>query len=394
MLRPSAHAPALLLVATVSGTIRQFVLPYADHFRSLGWRVDGAASGIAADPASSQAFDAVHELSLSRSVRDVGSLLRGWRGVTRALEEARPDIVHVHTPIVSFLVRLAVRRMPAVRRPVVVYTAHGFHFHRAGRRVPNAVFLAAERLAGRWTDRLIVINEEDEQAARRYHIVPPARLVRMPGIGLDTHAYAPASIDADRAADARRRLGVPRGAVCFVVIGELNRNKRQSDAIEALATLQDRRVHLLVIGTGPTQPILEALANRRNVSERVHFCGFIDDVPVVLSGAIALLAPSSREGLSRSVMEALALEVPVIASTARGNRELVGDNGRIFPTGDIAALARWMAWFADHPEDGRAMGRAGRLRMIDEYDLGMLIRRHEQLYRELLQERGWPATGH
>ena len=393
MLRPGAHPPALLLVATVSGTIRQFLLPYAYHFRSEGWHVDGAASAIATDTVISQAFDEVHELSLSRSVRDLGGLVRGWRAVTRTLGQAQPDIVHVHTPIASFLVRLAVRRMPALRRPKVVYTAHGFHFHRAGRRVPNAVFLAAERLAGRWTDRLIVINDEDEQAARRYHIVPPARLVRMPGIGLETHIYAPASIDADGAAAARRRLGVPAGAVCFVVIGELNRNKRQADAIEALAALQDRTVHLLVIGAGPMRPMLEALARRRNVSEQVHFGGFVDDIAAVLSGATALLAPSSREGLSRSVMEALALEIPVIASTARGNPELVGDEGRIFTTGDIAALAGWMTWFIGHPEEGRAMGRAGRLRMIREYDMAVLIRRHERLYWELLQERGWPAPG-
>ncbi|MCI0582981.1 MAG: glycosyltransferase family 1 protein, partial [Chloroflexi bacterium] len=63
--------PSLLIVATVSGTIAAFLAPYAAHFRALGWRVDAAASGAASDPRLLDAFDHVHDLPLSRSVRDV-----------------------------------------------------------------------------------------------------------------------------------------------------------------------------------------------------------------------------------------------------------------------------------------------------------------------------------
>ena len=72
------------------------------------------------------------------------------------------------------------RREPAKRRPAVVYTAHGSHFYDSGNLVTNAVFLTAERTAGRWTDRLIVIDDEDQAAARDHHIVRQDRLVRMP----------------------------------------------------------------------------------------------------------------------------------------------------------------------------------------------------------------------
>jgi glycosyltransferase involved in cell wall biosynthesis len=388
VVRADTDPPRLLFVSTVAVTIRHFLRPYADHFRSHGWRVDAAASGMAADEASGQTFDAVYELPLSRSIRDVGGLVRGWRAVARAIRMARPDIVHVHTPIASFLVRLAVRLMPSSERPSVVYTAHGFHFHAARGRLPNAIFLQAERLAGRWTDRLIVINDEDEQAARRHRIVAQRRLVHMPGIGLDTTAYAPSTVDPAAAARYREDLGLADGDPWFVVIGEFSANKRQSDAIEALARMDHREARLVLVGDGPLRPQLEALAQERGVSDRVRFTGLISDVPAVLSGATALVATSAREGLSRSVMEALALEVPVIASTARGNRELVGDSGRIFTTGDLDALTRWMDWFIAHRQEGRELGRAGRRRMVEQYDLGPLIRRHEALYDDLLAERG------
>jgi glycosyltransferase involved in cell wall biosynthesis len=121
---------------------------------------------------------------------------------------------------------------------------------------------------------------------------------------------------------------------------------------------------------------------------RVHFLGVVADVRPVICAAIALMLPSSREGLARSIMEALSLEVPVIASTARGNRELVGaDSGLLFDTGDVRALAGAMDWLIDHPVERRAMGLRGRERMVGRYDLSILVQMHEALYREMLAQR-------
>ena len=134
--------------------------------------------------------------------------------------------------------------------------------------------------------------------------------------------------------------------------------------------------------------MLESQARGLGVEDRVHFLGVISDVRPVVRAATALILPSKREGLARSVMEALSLEVPVIASTARGNRELVGkDSGLLFDTGDVRGLADAMDRLIDHPDERRAMGRRGRERMVERYDLNVLIRMHEALYREMLAER-------
>jgi glycosyltransferase involved in cell wall biosynthesis len=389
--RAASGPPSLLIVATVGGTIRTFLAPYAAHFRALGWRVDAAASGAASDPALVAGFDAVHDLPLSRSLRDVRALARARAALGRIL--ATPyDIVHVHTPIASFVTRHVVSRLPAERRPAVVYTAHGFHFHAAGQMLTNTAFLTAERVAGRWTDRLVVISGEDEAAARRHRIVPARRLVHMPGIGVDTGHFAPDAVPAEAPAQVRQELGIPADVPLFAIVGELNRNKRQSDAIAALGTMQHRAAHLVLAGEGPERPALERRAAAAGVADRVHFLGVIDDVRPVVRAATALVLPSHREGLARSVMEALALEVPVIASTARGNRELVGDDrGLLFGTADIPGLAAAMDWLADHPAERRQMGLRGRARMVERYDLDVLVRMHEALYEGLLGERGRPA---
>ena len=376
----------LLIVATVAHTIRNFLLPYAAHFRSLGWRVDAAADSAEADTAFVQAFDHIYDLPLSRSILDVPRIVRAERTVERLLQ-IRPDIVHVHTPIAGFVTRVAVRRERAERRPAVVYTAHGFHFYDGGNPLTNAVFLAAERTAGRWTDRLVVINEEDEAAARDHRIVRPERLVRMPGIGLDTRRYSRSSITPLSSVELES-LGVPTGAPLFVVVAELSRRKRVHDAIAALAAMRRKDAHLVVAGQGPEKVRLERLAVTAGVSERVHFLGYVADVRPLVSASIALMLPSEREGLARSVMEALSLEVPVIASTARGNCELVGsDSGILVETADSLGLAVAMDRLADNPDERHAMGARGRQRMVENYDVPILLRMHESMYEAVLAER-------
>jgi glycosyltransferase involved in cell wall biosynthesis len=379
--------PSLLYVSTVSSTMRHFLRPYAAHFRAKGWRVDAAASGFGAHPDHALAFDHVSDIPLSRSILDVRGNLRGERAIEQIIREMQPDLVHVHTPIASFLTRLAVRRMPAARRPKVAYTAHGFHFHKGGQPITNAIFRTAERTAGRWTDRLVVINDEDEAAARRLHIVPPGKLVRMPGIGLDTGWYAPASISPEVVAAERARLELPAAGPAFLVIGELNANKRQADAIAALAVTEHQDAQLVFLGAGRERLPLEELARERGLSDRVHFGGLVEDVRPTLLGAISLITTSKREGLSRSVMEALALEIPVVASSARGNAELVGEDGFVVETGDAQALAGAMDWLVEHPAEAREFGRRGRQRMVERYDLSQLIARHEALYAGMLAER-------
>lgn len=383
----SKSPPSLLMVATVSGTIRHFLLPYAQYLRSRGWRVAAAASGATSDAALLEAFDAVHELPLSRSILDVAGLVRGIRSL-QAILATQPAIVHVHTPIAAFVTRAVVRRIPDTDRPSVIYTAHGFHFHDGGSPLVNAVFLTAERMAGRWTDRLVVINDEDHQAARRHRIVPPRRLVKMPGIGIDTDFWAPEKVLPADVQAFREDHGIAADTPMFVILGELNRNKRQADAIRALAGMRSNKPHLMLLGRGTRRLALEREVQELGLADRVHFLGFVQDVRPAVRAATALILPSKREGLARSIMESLALEVPVIASVARGNREIVGpDSGIIVSVGDVAGLAAAMERLAEDATTAELMGRRGRQRMIEMYDLKILIRMHETVYEEMLVER-------
>lgn len=378
----------MLIVSTVAATLHGFLLPYARHFRNMGWRVDGMASGATHDPVVLGSFDAAFELGLSRSVKDVRGMLIAFRRLRDRMASGY-DIVHVHTPLAAFLTRAAVLAVPRGRRPAVVYTAHGFHFHSGGPWVTNQVFLLAERVAGRFTDRLVVINDEDRAAARRVRIVPAHHLVQMPGIGVDTGWFAPWAVDPERAAEVRTQIGLPPDTSVFVVIGELNRNKRPWDPVKALAAMRTKGAHLVFLGDGRGRTELEALARRLGLEPSVHLLGRVSDVRPYVAIASAVILASRREGLPRSIMEALSMEVPVITSAARGSRDLVRDDaGRVVPVGDPAAMAEAMDWMLADPDRARALGRRGRERMVAEYDERGLIGAHERLYEGILRERG------
>jgi len=382
--RPSG---SILMVSTISHTIDAFLLPYAAHLRQLGWRVGAAANGATANLVLQSAFDELHDLPLSRSILDARGLMRGMRSVSRILERGY-DIVHVHTPIAGFVTRAAIRRMSPHTRPAVAYTAHGFHFHQQGSLATNLLFLTAEKIAGRWTDRLIVINDADHDAALKHRIVRPDRLLLMPGIGVDTNWYAPSTVQADEISQSRRRWYIPPDAPVFVVLGELSIRKRPFDVVAALAQMKQGESHLVLVGDGPERPRVEATVREFGLGERVHLLGAVADVRPMIAASLALVLASSREGLPRSIMEALSMEVPVITTEARGNPDMVlPDAGIVVPIGDVSALALAMDRLVNARDEARGMGLRGRARMIERYDLGLLIAEHEGMYRQLLAER-------
>lgn len=377
------RAPSMLVVTTVAGTMG-FLLPYLRHFGSQGWRVDGCARGLREYEPARGLFEHAYELPLTRSIRDLRAIGAGARELDTVLRRGY-DIVHVHTPIAGFLVRLLVRRMPAETRPKVVYTAHGFHFHEGGHPVTNFAFLTAERVAGRWTDRLVVINEEDAEAALRHHIVPRSRLCHMAGIGVDTAWYSSAALPPGATDEAKRRIGLDPAQEYFITVGELSKRKRPDDVVRALGRMRDRSKALVLLGDGGRRAAVERAATEAGVADRVVLPGQVPDIRPLVAGALALIQASSREGLPRSMMEALSLGVPLVATDARGHDELVGsDRGLLVQVGAIDEMALAMDRIAAEPETRARMGESGRSEMIRRYEARLLIAEHERMYSELL----------
>ncbi|MBF2064062.1 MAG: glycosyltransferase [Calothrix sp. C42_A2020_038] len=375
----------LLTVATVPITITGFLLPFAQHFRKRGWQMDAMSLETSAMPECVENFDNIWDVEFSRSPLDLQNLIVAPRQILQVLEKQEYDIVHVHTAIAAFVTRLALSRLKHKPKPKLVYTVHGFNFYRGNKFIKNLIFLALEKIAAPWTDYMVVINREDEEAAKHHRLISPERLYYMPGIGVDLNYYNSNQISTADIQQVRQELGLEPEDAMILASAEFNPRKRHQDMLRALAELGRSNVHLAFAGTGPLMEDMKTLAANLGIQKQVHFLGFRSDMPILMGASVATIMASEREGLARSVMESLCLEIPVIGADSRGIRDLLADGcGLIVPVGDIKGFAAAMAWVVDNPEAARETAKRGKERMVN-YGVRHIIKLHESLYADVMQ---------
>ncbi|HZL49888.1 MAG TPA: glycosyltransferase family 4 protein [Terracidiphilus sp.] len=373
--------PRLLIATTVGSTVQAFLLPFARHYREKGWQVDALASGLSSCEECVSTFDRVWDIQWSRNPANLSGALSGLRRVREIVTDGDYDVVHVHTPVAAFIVRAALRKRGP--RPKVVYTAHGFHFHPSGSVWKNRIFIALEKLAGKWTDALVTINDEDYEAAKRLQIVPLDRLSFMPGIGIDVNHYSKEAISDRQLSQLRQDLNLKDSGCIFLQVAEFIPRKRHCDLLRAFSQLKCPAA-LLLAGPGPLQTDMQKLAERLGIASRVRFLGLRKDIAALIRLANVVVLPSQQEGLPRSVMEAMAMGKPVIGSDIRGVRDLLKDGrGVLFPVGNVGALTAAMTSLAEDPKACRDFGSAG-LKAIQNYDIKLILSHHDELYQGLL----------
>ena len=373
--------PKLLVVTTVPITIRSFLLPFVRHFISLGWQVDGMAQGISEDDDCVRECDRVYDIQWSRNVFDPRNLLAGISRVREVVSQENYDLVHVHTPIAAFVTRYALKDSQVK----VIYTAHGFHFYKGGNAIKNTIFFNLEKLAGNWTDYLVVINQEDEAAARNNRFLSDEKIYYTRGIGVDTDYYAAGKVEPKAIAKVKRELQLSDTDSLLLSIAEFTPRKRHPDLLNALAKTANPKIHLALAGEGKTRSAMEALARELNIDKQVHFLGYRKDIPTLIQAADAVLLVSQQEGLPRSIMEAMCLNTPVIGTNIRGTQDLLSDGcGLLVELGNTDALAEAMIRVVEDPQSLATMAEKAKVKMQD-YDIEQIIKQYEDIY-SLAQE--------
>jgi len=364
----------ILIATTVPASLWNFFNPFARAFKAQGWRVDGMCRDASCCLECAGEFDHLWDVDWRRNPLYPGNLLQAPRTVRRIVEREGYDFVLVSTPVASFVVRFALRNRKSAKRLKIIYIAQGFHFHKNNTRLKNAVFITLEKLAGRWTDFLVVVNRNDAESALRFKLVPPERLIRMLGIGVNTQKFSPEAVPGCDVETFRESLHLAPDTPLFSVLGEFIPRKRHRDALIAFSKLDAPQAHLALAGEGPIMKDMRQLASDLGIGERVHFLGFRRDVPVIIRASVAVLSVSAQEGLPVNVTESLSLGVPVIGSDIRGTCELLeGRCGIIYHLGDINRLTEGMNWVLHHAEEAAEMGSRGRAKMLSGYSVSDII---------------------
>ncbi|WP_414586013.1 glycosyltransferase [Scytonema sp. PCC 10023] len=382
----------LLIVATIPVTLSSFFPYITRHLQTKGWCVDGMASGISSDTKCLELFDHVWDVEWSRNPLKSQNLMVAPQQIREVLAQQEYDIVNVTTPVAAFVARLALNDLRKQGKLKMIYTAQGFHFYRGGSTIKNSVFLGLEKLAGPWTDYLVVVNHEDEEAAKRYRLVPNQRVRYIPGTGLNIERFYRHAIAEAEIIHLRQELGIQPDTPLFLSVAEFIKRKHPQDILRAFARLARREVCLAFAGNGPLMAQMQQLASQLGIQNQVRFLGLRRDIPTLMSAAVATVLASEQEGLPNCVMESLCMETPVIGTDIRGTRDLLeGGCGLLFKVGDIEALTAAMAWMLDNPQAARVMAQRGRERIAD-YEVSQIVKQYEALYGEAISPREFASA--
>jgi glycosyltransferase involved in cell wall biosynthesis len=298
--------------------------------------------------------------------------------LVRLFRRERFDVLHVHTPIAALLGRIA-GRFAGI--PLVIYTAHGFYFHDQMRPLPKTLFVLLERLGGAMTDLLFTQSAEDAATAVEERFLAADRVVAI-GNGVDPAGFKPG--DTEVRVRIRTALGIPADAVVIGMIGRMVSEKGYGEFFGAAALIASTRPDVFFVAIGDRLPsdhagsIDQALEiARTGLGRRLILTGLRGDIPDLLAALDIFTLPSYREGMPRTIIEAMMMALPVVATNIRGSREEVldGETGLLVPVRDVNALADALRSLVDDPAARRRMGRAGRERALAHFDESRVVAR-------------------
>lgn len=329
-------------------------------------------------------------IPIDRAISPVKNL-KSIYALYKLMKKEKYDIVHVHTPIAALLGRIAAK-LAGVKH--IIYTAHGFYFHEEMPKNQYKLFYNIEKYAARFlTDWLLLQSKEDYELALKDSFLPKERTIHLSnGVNI-TNKFNINSFSPNQLKELRKDLDLGEEDFVFTFIGRLVREKGIFELLDAFTKLnsENKNVKLLLIGG-----LLESERDQESYRRLndylkhndIHHLGFRKDIPELLAVSNTFVLPSYREGLPRSIIEAMAMEKPVIATNIRGCREEVfdGENGLLVKKGSSESLFEAMRKISSNPDLEIKFGRKSRIIAEELFDEEKVLRKQLQLFKELSEK--------
>ena len=359
-------------LCTVDFTLYHFLRPLMHAMREEGHEVVGVCADGDLVPLVRDEGFRVETVPLARMINPIRNI-RATRALRQLFRDEQFDLVHTHTPVGSLVGRMAAKM---ARVPRVAYTAHGFYFHEHMPAPRRAAHISLEWLAGRATHTLFTQSEEDAETARRLGLCKTGDVLAI-GNGSDPDTFTPEDPDNGRMR-IRESLGTPADRVVILMTGRLVEEKGYRELVTAM---RDIDAELWAVGArlesdhaSGIADIIASIDRDPDLKSRIRFLGYRQDVPDLMRAADIFTLPSHREGMPRSIIEAMLTGRPVVATDIRGSREEVvdGETGLLVPVRNADALAHGLRSLVAESRLRERMGKAGlerARRLFDEQEV-------------------------
>lgn len=374
--------PAVLQVvpALESGGVERGTVEIAAGLRDAGWRALVASSGGAMEPELARL--AAEHVTLPLDRKNPFVIHRNASQLARLIEARGVDLIHARSRAPAWSALLAARR---TGRPFVT-TFHGAYHETPLKHWYNAVMAKG--------DAVIAISDFIAEHVRRYYAVDDDRLVTIHR-GVDTAAFDPARVSAERIVQLARAWRLDDGAAVVMLPARLTRLKGQAVLLQAMARLGRADAVCVLLGGDHGSPgyarEVERVIRQQGLGGRVRIVPPCRDMAAAYMLADVVVSTSTRpEGFGRTIAEAQAMGRPVIASAHGGAPEIVrpGETGWLTPPGDAAALEGALREALSLSQERRErMARAARAGVLARFSLTTMQARTLAVYRELLPRR-------
>lgn len=365
----------VLFVATVDlKHIIKFHIPFLKLFHEKGYEVHVACAGDATIPYC----DVKHSIPFERAPFKWDNI-KSYNKLKKIIDGNEFKLIHCHTPVGGVVGRLAARDARK-RGTRVLYTAHGFHFYKGAPIKYWVLFYPVEKWFARYTDHLITINDEDYQLAVRKKF-KAKQISHVKGVGIDLERFE--RVTDEKRTLLRKQYGYSEDEYILIYVAEMTYRKHQDLLITAMKDLKNLipKVHLLLVGDGEKLLEYEHLARELDVVDIVEFAGYRNDIPELMSLSNVAVSSSRQEGLPVNIMEAMAIGLPVIASSCRGNIDLIrnGYSGFIFDNQNpLDLVEKIMKIKKDVKHTNQDFGYAAEI--LNKYSLKTILYVMESIY--------------
>lgn len=304
-------------------------------------------------------------------------LIQMTRGAIRlagVLRAEKVDIIHNYLLRANVVGSLAAR---IARTPVILCSKRGCH-ERKGKE------LAAVRVANRLAHGIMTNAEAVREFVHRNEGCPKEKMVVIPS-GVDTNRFRPLGHG-----DFRQRLGLAPDRPVVGIVTRMRVRKGTEEFLRAMIEVGRHfpGVQAVIVGEVELDERLQTLVLESGLSANLHLLGRRSDMPEVLASFDVFVLSSHDEGMSNAILEAMAMELPVVATDVGGTGEVVRhqESGLLVPARDPAALARAIEQLLADDKRRRLMGRVGRSIVQERFSACAMVRRMEELYEAMLRQ--------
>ena len=319
-------------------------------------------------------------IKVSKMFKKPGNDYQLYIKLIKYLKEIKPTIVHTR----NWAGMDGIIAAKMARVPIIIHGEHGFEITDLTGQNKKRKFIR-KLVLSTMVDKIVTVSKNLKKRLINEIKIKPEKIIHIPN-GVDTNKF-----NIYKKEFTRKKFGFKKGEFIIGIVARLDPIKNHKTLISAfkeIVTIHPN-TNLAIVGDGSLRNKLENQTYKLGIKDKVIFMGERNDVPEILKTFDVFVLPSLNEGMSNTILEAMATGIPVIASNVGGNPELVidGRTGFLFPSNDVESLVQKIKTYILHPELKQKHGYNARKRVEEKFSLNQMVRRYEELYLELVERK-------